>query len=167
MFPTRQTTLAMLCGLGLVLGLVEIGHAQSISVSSTSCAPCEQSCFTCQRTHCPPPLKHCLEGKPRIRYQHGCPKPICDPCNLPHFGYYQTCWRPWPFPADFNHCPVQGPQAVVPPAQPRLPVNTPNNFENGNLNRGIPFGAPPPPERLPPTPTPNNRIPTLYVPSGY
>ena len=36
-------------------------------------------CYTCQRTHCPPHLKHCYEGPPHICFQKGCPRPICDP----------------------------------------------------------------------------------------
>jgi hypothetical protein len=40
-----------------------------------------------------------------FHYKCICPKPICDPCNLEHFGYYPTCWQPWPYPPDYRHCP--------------------------------------------------------------
>jgi hypothetical protein len=44
---------------------------------------------------------------------------VCDPCALPHFGYYQTCWSPWPYPRDFRHCPYpQASDALPPPAYP-------------------------------------------------
>ena len=41
--------------------------------------------------------------------------------NLPHYGYYQTCWHPWPFPPDWSHCTVLPPGELVPhpPAGPR------------------------------------------------
>lgn len=71
---------------------------------------------------CPPYMKHCFEGAPKIKFKHGCPKPICDPCNLPHFGYYQTCWSPWPFPPDWSHCRVQPTSTMVPPHPGRPPV---------------------------------------------
>jgi hypothetical protein len=57
------------------------------------------------RQKCPPPFVHCQEGPPRLRFKCACPKPVCDPCNLDHYGYYQTCWRPWSFPPDARHCP--------------------------------------------------------------
>ena len=63
---------------------------------------------------CPPYYKHHYEGRPKIKFKHGCPRPICDPCNLPHYGYFQTCWHPWPFPPDWSHCVVPPPGALVP-----------------------------------------------------
>jgi len=60
--------------------------------------------LTC-RHKCPPPFVHCQEGPPRLRFKCACPKPVCDPCNLEHYGYYQTCWRPWSFSPDARHCP--------------------------------------------------------------
>lgn len=67
-------------------------------------------CLTC-RHKCPPPYVHCQEGPPCLRFKCGCPKPVCDPCTLEHYGYYQTCWRPWSFPPDASHCPQ--PQPVI------------------------------------------------------
>lgn len=80
-------------------------------------APCGDCAPHCQHKHCPPPLNHCWEGPPRIKFRHACPKPICNPCQTqaPNWGYYQTCWTPWPWPPDWNHCPVQPPAAVVLP----------------------------------------------------
>src|SRR6478735_1178676 len=46
---------------------------------------CCSEMFSCQRTHCPPPLKHCMEGHPRICWKCGCPKPICNPCDQPNW----------------------------------------------------------------------------------
>jgi hypothetical protein len=65
-------------------------------------------------------------------WHHACPKPICDPCNLPHFGYFETCWHPWPFPADFSHCGSPPPAALVQlnpmvhPSSSLLPPITPS-----------------------------------------
>jgi hypothetical protein len=72
-----------------------------------------QDCYHCQRTHCPPAWRHCMEGPPRIRWQCGCPLPICNPCYAPNWGYFQTCWTPWPWPQDWSHCPVTPPAAYV------------------------------------------------------
>jgi hypothetical protein len=78
----------------------------------------------CQSHHCPPPYKYCVEGPPRICWQHGCPRPICDPCDLPHWGFYETCWNDWPFRPDWTHCPSPPPTALVtlnPYVHPNLP----------------------------------------------
>jgi len=68
--------------------------------------------LTC-REKCPPPFVHCQEGPPRLKFKCACPKPVCDPCNLEHYGYYQTCWRPWSFPPDARHCPEALPSVVI------------------------------------------------------
>ncbi len=70
------------------------------------------------KEHCPPPYTHCSEGPPRLHFKRRCPRPVCPPCQIQHYGYYQPCWRPWPFPPDFRHCPAPVPAAHVPPAQP-------------------------------------------------
>lgn len=72
----------------------------------------------CQKFHCPPALKHCLERPPHIHWSCGCPKPICNPCNLPNWGYYQTCWTPYPWNHNWSHCPVPPPAALVNPGLP-------------------------------------------------
>ena len=77
------------------------------------------------RVPCPPPFCHVTEGPPCIKYKKGCPRPICDPCHLEHFGYYPTCWSPWPYPPNWSHCPyptasVMLPAPHVPPFTPKL-----------------------------------------------
>jgi hypothetical protein len=72
------------------------------------------------KTHCPPYFFHYFEGAPKLKFKRGCPRPICDPCNLPHFGYYQTCWAPWPYPEDWNHCPTPTPSQMLPPPEKPL-----------------------------------------------
>jgi hypothetical protein len=97
-------------------------------------------CSKCEK--CPPPFVHHSEGPPNLKFKKACPKPVCDPCTLPHYGYFQTCWRPWLLPPDWSHCPVPPPGALVP--QPPPP----------------PY--PPPPGRwIEPTPAP---VPTLPKP---
>lgn len=71
-----------------------------------------QNC-DCSNHPCPPFVKYRFEGPPRLCFKHGCPKPICDPCHLPRYGYFPTCWQPWPFPPDWSHCPVPPPGALV------------------------------------------------------
>ena len=103
---------------------------------------------SCQHWHCPPPYHHCQEGPPCIKFKCGCPKPVCPPCTLEHYGYYETCWRPWAFPPDWTHCPVPPPSAhlempggMVPlPAQPGTMPGAGQG--NGNVN----------PEQVLPTP---------------
>lgn len=87
---------------------------------SASCAAPDAACATCgtagcQHFHCPPALKWCMEGMPRICFQHGCPKPICSACDAPNWGYFQKCWTPWPWPPDWSHCPVPPPASQVYP----------------------------------------------------
>jgi hypothetical protein len=111
-----------------VLMLQASANAQDgCAPGGAACAPAPAACATCgtvgcQRFHCPPALKWCMEGMPRICFQHGCPKPICSPCDAPNWGYYQKCWTPWPWPPDWSHCPVPPPASQVfpgmlPPAQ--------------------------------------------------
>jgi hypothetical protein len=71
--------------------------------------------FCCPRFHCPPKTPHCWEGAPRFHFKQGCPKPICNPCAMPNWGYNQTCWTPWPWPHNWSHCPVVPPAALVAP----------------------------------------------------
>jgi hypothetical protein len=70
------------------------------------CAGCSLSC-------CPPYYPHVQEGPPRICIKGGCSRPVCVPCNAPHWGYFQTCWRPWPWPPNWSHCPGHTPAATV------------------------------------------------------
>jgi hypothetical protein len=90
----------------------------------------------CQRHNCPPPFKHCMEGPPCLCFKKGCPRPVCPPgCDTPNWGYYQPCWRPWPWPPDWSHCPYQVPAATIAPC-PHAPTGA------GTL--GIPGDAPTP-----------------------
>jgi hypothetical protein len=78
-----------------------------------SCGSCGSCNTGCQTHHCPPHLKYCMEGAPKICVRIGCPKPICNPCTQPGWGYYETCWNPWPWPANYNHCPAIPPAATI------------------------------------------------------
>jgi hypothetical protein len=78
-----------------------------------TCNTCGQQCDTCQSHHCPPKLQHCMEGEPKIHVKIGCPKPICNPCSQPNWGYYEKCWNPWPYPPNWTHCPSPPPAATV------------------------------------------------------
>jgi hypothetical protein len=98
------------------------------------CASCGTSCATCQRIHCPPHFYHCVERPPVICWKFGCPRPVCNPCELPNFGYFQTCWTPWPFPPDWSHCRVPPPAAYVQLPQPPLP-GVPGSSLNGTTGQ--------------------------------
>ena len=83
------------------------------------CGSCGNGCCgMVNKGHCPPKFIHYMERPPCIKYKCACPKPVCDPCHLPHFGYYQPCWQPWPFPPDWSHCQVPPPGALVPALPP-------------------------------------------------
>jgi hypothetical protein len=84
-------------------------------------------CKTCvhpPRIHCPPPYCWYSEGPPCLKFKCACPRPVCEPCKLEHFGYYATCWNPWPYPQNWSHCPTPPPGVMVPP--PPYPPFTPN-----------------------------------------
>jgi len=78
--------------------------------------------------HCPPPLKWCSEQAPCIKFKCACPRPVCDPCDLQHYGYYLTCWHPWPFQPNWTHCQTIPPGAALPPpAYPPYPPRAPQD----------------------------------------
>jgi len=114
----------------------------NFSWAQESCGPFvgALSCGPKCHGHCPPALKYIYEGGPKIHWHCGCPHPICNPCDLPNWGYHETCWTPWPFAPNWSHCPTPPPAAFV-----QL-----NPFANMN-----PQGAPPvrttpaPPQNLP------------------
>jgi hypothetical protein len=122
---TRRFQAGLLETAGLLCTLLAGGslHAQ-YGGNGGGCASCglAPACSAC-RENCPPKVVHYYEGPPRLKFKKACPRPLCDPCHLPHFGYYQTCWAPWPFPPDWSHCPVPPPGAAIPP--PPVPPFTP------------------------------------------
>jgi hypothetical protein len=124
--------------------------------STGNCGNC------CQTHHCPPAYQHCLEGPPSIHWKCGCPRPVCNPCDLPHWGYFDKCWTQWPYPPNWTHCPTTPPAALVnltpnavspyipPPSPPRLPAPA----VSPGANPGAPSidGLPQPQRYNPPRP---------------
>jgi len=120
--------------LGISALLLAMAPAVSWAQGCGSCAVAAPTCNTsCQWLHCPAPYKHCQEGPPRLHWHCGCPHPVCNPCDLPHFGYWETCWYRWPFPP--TPCPEPTPASMVtlnPPQMaplrndPRLPRSQPS-----------------------------------------
>jgi hypothetical protein len=113
--------------------------------SGGGCATCAASTPSASSGHpghkvdCPPPYYHVYEGPPCMKFKKGCPRPVCDPCELPHFGYFQTCWSPWPYPRDFRHCPYPHPSdALPPPAYPPFTpkLNAPRDVGPERVRRG-------------------------------
>ena len=73
-----------------------------------------------------------------------CPKPVCNPCDIEGYGYYPTCWRPWAYPPNYEHCPVpppgvlasQPPPLVAGPGfSPDDPLPAPQKAANPHPNR--------------------------------
>ncbi|MGL4552816.1 MAG: hypothetical protein ACRC33_16695 [Gemmataceae bacterium] len=111
----------------LAAGLVLMAASTACAfppIISIGCDSCPTECAPC-KTQCPPAFTWFFEGPPKLKFKRGCPRPICDPCNLPHYGYYPTCWAPWPFPDDWNHCPTPTSAQMLPPAHERRVVPTP------------------------------------------
>jgi hypothetical protein len=111
----RILAAAVVASLAGMIGLA--GTAAAQHGNCDACAPCPRGHGCFHKERCPPPFVHRVEGPPHLRYKHACPRPVCDPCSLYHWGYYQPCWRPWPFPPDYNHCPVPPVAAYVPHAE--------------------------------------------------
>ncbi len=101
-------------GLSAIVWLAAPTMGWSQTFGFPTAAGCGTSCGpACQTHHCPPAYKHCMEGPPHIHWRHGCPHPIADPCTLQHFGFFDTCWSPWPFPQNWGHCYTPPPAAYV------------------------------------------------------
>src|SRR5207244_1215571 len=103
----------MMTGVGMNGGGCAGGGCAAGATAAGSCGG------HCLPIHCPPALHHCQEGPPCIKFHCGCPRPVCCPCDQPNWGYFQTCWRPWPWPPNYSHCAVPGPQAFIPHGVPQ------------------------------------------------
>jgi hypothetical protein len=104
-----------LAGLILTLTLGWFGSLAQAQQGCSSCGPCTSCLPSPSKCHCPPVFCHTQEGPPCIHYSCGCPRPICDPCDLPHFGYFQPCFRRYPYPTDYSHCQYMPDAAAVIP----------------------------------------------------
>jgi hypothetical protein len=108
----------------------------------------DPGCDSCPWPICCGHYSFCLEGGPRIKFHRTCPKPVCPPCDLEHWGYYETCWRAWPFPPDWTHCPVPPPSAhmegqVLPTLRPAAPLAVaPGSGSRIRTDQGIPMPRP-------------------------
>ena len=94
----------------LWFALPSLSSAQTFG---TAIGICGDGCGVSCGHHCPPPFKYLQEGPPRIHFKHGCPHPVANPCTLPNWGYFETCWNPWPFPPNWNHCYQPPPASYV------------------------------------------------------
>jgi hypothetical protein len=107
----------LLRGVGIAafvwFAMPNVSRAQQFGAPSCGTTECASCAPGCQSHHCPPAFPYCYEGAPHIHWHRGCPHPICNPCDLPHFGYYEPCWSPWPFPANLAHCPTPPPASFV------------------------------------------------------
>jgi hypothetical protein len=142
----RSLAKVSLAALALLLADGAAGAQEIVGGSPTNCSSCATTsagCAApcCQFFHCPPALKWCMEGMPRICFRHGCPKPICNPCEAPNWGYYQKCWSPWPWPPDWSHCPVPTPASQVYPGM-LPPAQTSQTDESGPRPRLLDVRSP-------------------------
>src|SRR5207244_1046702 len=93
--------------------LLSLAGAGAMLFACTHVSLAGEFCLDCWR--CPPPYVHCQEGPPRLRFRCVCPRPVCGPCDLKHYGYYPTCWSPFPWPPDYSCCPAPMVPGVTPP----------------------------------------------------
>jgi hypothetical protein len=154
-----------------ILGLTALAcSARTDNVRAQGGATCTQPCEggACQWLHCPSWFHHCQEQPPCIRIHCGCARPVCNPCNLPNFGYFQTCWTPWPLPPDWSHCGVPRPAALVhlqgPPVAPGVPSGMP--VRTAPAGTMIPPAPVAPPGTMPPEETEQLPRPVPFVPPG-
>ena len=94
---------------------------------------------SCGRAPCPPKFHHHFEGQPKLKYKRACPKPVCNPCDLENWGYYQTCWRPWPCPPNWSHCPVPPPGVTEPCPPEGAPVRSPDMLPSATPGQQMPY----------------------------
>ncbi|HZZ77549.1 MAG TPA: hypothetical protein VFE62_03465 [Gemmataceae bacterium] len=77
----------------------------------------------CQAGGCAP-YRPVADGPPRVNWKRGCPRPICNPSDPPQCDYYDSCWKAWPYPANWTKSPppsVGTPASVAPWSQPAPP----------------------------------------------
>jgi hypothetical protein len=99
---------------------------------------------------------HCMTTHgPCLHCKWACVKSICDPYCLEHFGYYPTCWQPWPFPPDYRHCyalcmapPLGAPAAMPAPsgtgASPAGPMPRADQLPKASTGLGLELPPPRP-----------------------
>ena len=129
------------------------GAQIQVTVGPTGCATgnCDTGgCATCEgvQSHCCPKYTFTIEKAPKIWFKMVCPKPICEPCEIDGYGYYPTCWRPFAYPPNYEHCPVPPPGALA-SQPPPLIVNVPGPASPGGT---IDETLPPPKRTANPNP---------------
>jgi hypothetical protein len=153
----RVGRLLALLGCAALAWGMSSGGAWAQGCATGACASFGTPCCSdnhCQMFHCPPWYHHCQERPPVICIKCGCPRPVCNPCGLPNFGYYQTCYIPWPLAPDWGHCPVPPPASTVLLGGPLVaPGTAPTNpLQKGPTGVTPPPRAVDPPVTLPPLP---------------
>jgi hypothetical protein len=113
----------------------------ALAMAAGSAANADPGCESPGRHCCPPCFRWWQEGPPKLHFKCACPRPVCPPCQLEHWGYFETCWRAWPFPPDWSHCPT-------PPAAAHIEGMLP----------GMPYAAEPPQSSAPGA-TPGRAVP--------
>jgi hypothetical protein len=135
---------------GMLKKMGKLAALPAAILGAASAAQAQHACRDCGSAHCPPAFKHVAEKHPHVQVRRGCAKPVCDPCSLPNWGYYATCWNRWPHADNQAHCrptagmvlesdavPALAPTPAAPPTAPMaLPQATPP--------------MPPMPQRTPP-----------------
>jgi hypothetical protein len=136
---------------GLLKKMGKLAALPAALLLTASAAQAQHACRDCGSAHCPPAFKHVAEKHPRVQVRRGCAKPVCDPCSLPNWGYYATCWSRWPHADDQAHCRPTAGMVLVSDAAPALtpaPAVSPPTAPMALPQAAPPM--PPMPQRTPP-----------------
>jgi len=122
-------------GSALVLLAASTPAFGQASLGQPCCGQTECCPSGCNMWHCPPKFTYCMEGPPKICVFCACPKPVCCPSDAPNWGYFQTCWRPYPWGPNWSHCYGNPPaaQVMVPgttTATPGMPLPPGGDLQN-------------------------------------
>lgn len=113
----------------LALGGAVLLHQTALAQEGAPAAGCANgacnACNTCPSNRNLPLLRWGQDGTSFLKIHQGCPKPICSPCDMQNWGYYQTCWTPWPFPPDYSHCRMPCAAESVQPMPPAAAATPP------------------------------------------
>ena len=148
--------------LGLLCAALAVVLCETTSVRA-QCASCGEGgggCATCGNGPscgcCPKPFVWWSERPPKIKFKCACPRPVCNPCELEHYGYYQTCWCSWPYPPDLRHCPCAANHPAMPFLVDQAPPMPPAEPDAGAAPRMKP--------ELRPLPMPQTAAPVQLPP---
>jgi hypothetical protein len=109
-----------------LLGIARYWGVLGTTIWLAACGAARADWFDfCTGKKCPPAYVHCSEGPPKLKFKCACPKPVCGPCEMKKWGYYENCWQPWPGPPNTSRCFNFPPHPGAAPAAPAATLHSP------------------------------------------